>query len=362
MVVVFDAPGKTFRDELFAEYKAHRPPMPDDLRSQIEPLLAAVTAHGPAAAAHFRRRGRRRHRHAGATLRRQRQAGADLHRRQGHGAAGGRAHHADQHHEQHAHGSRRREGQVRCLARADHRLPGPHRRQLGQHPRHRQGGTEDRREVAGDLRNHRQAAGKRRRDHRRGGREPAQGTGHAGAVAPAGHHQAGPRPAGVTGWIRSRPAGRRRPARAVRAHGISRPAARAGWRCAGHWRSETRRWFCRRQCRISAIASIRTCCRTHAARRAAQLHGHHHAGAVRRLAASASKRPNWWPSTPRPPASITARRASSACRSAWSPAMRPTCRWRIAMPARPSNWTSTPAWRGSSPGSKVQRTPRWVIT
>jgi DNA polymerase-1 len=46
MVVVFDAPGKTFRDELFAEYKAHRPPMPDDLRSQIEPLLSAVTAMG----------------------------------------------------------------------------------------------------------------------------------------------------------------------------------------------------------------------------------------------------------------------------------------------------------------------------
>ncbi len=46
MVVVFDAPGRTFRDDLFAQYKAHRPPMPDDLRSQIEPLLAAVTALG----------------------------------------------------------------------------------------------------------------------------------------------------------------------------------------------------------------------------------------------------------------------------------------------------------------------------
>ncbi len=44
--VVFDAPGKTFRDELFAQYKAHRPPMPDDLRSQIEPLLEAVDALG----------------------------------------------------------------------------------------------------------------------------------------------------------------------------------------------------------------------------------------------------------------------------------------------------------------------------
>ena len=46
VAVVFDAPGKTFRDDLFAEYKSHRPPMPDDLRSQIEPLVDAVQALG----------------------------------------------------------------------------------------------------------------------------------------------------------------------------------------------------------------------------------------------------------------------------------------------------------------------------
>jgi DNA polymerase-1 len=46
IAVVFDAPGKTFRDDLFAEYKAHRPPMPDDLRAQTEPLLEAVEALG----------------------------------------------------------------------------------------------------------------------------------------------------------------------------------------------------------------------------------------------------------------------------------------------------------------------------
>ena len=46
VAVVFDAPGKTFRDDLFAEYKAHRPPMPDDLRAQIEPLLQAVVGMG----------------------------------------------------------------------------------------------------------------------------------------------------------------------------------------------------------------------------------------------------------------------------------------------------------------------------
>src|SRR5579864_7881839 len=43
--VVFDAPGRTFRDDLFAEYKAHRPPMPDDLRPQIEPLLSMIRAN-----------------------------------------------------------------------------------------------------------------------------------------------------------------------------------------------------------------------------------------------------------------------------------------------------------------------------
>ena len=46
IAVVFDAPGKTFRDELFAEYKATRPPMPDDLRSQVQPILDAVEAMG----------------------------------------------------------------------------------------------------------------------------------------------------------------------------------------------------------------------------------------------------------------------------------------------------------------------------
>ncbi|WP_031434409.1 DNA polymerase I [Methylomarinum vadi] len=44
--VVFDAPGKNFRHELYAEYKAHRPPMPDDLRVQIEPLQNLIRTMG----------------------------------------------------------------------------------------------------------------------------------------------------------------------------------------------------------------------------------------------------------------------------------------------------------------------------
>ncbi|WP_410686924.1 DNA polymerase I [Avibacterium paragallinarum] len=46
IAVVFDAKGKTFRDELFEQYKSHRPPMPDDLRKQIQPLHAIIKALG----------------------------------------------------------------------------------------------------------------------------------------------------------------------------------------------------------------------------------------------------------------------------------------------------------------------------
>jgi DNA polymerase I len=46
MAVVFDAKGPTFRNEMFSEYKAHRPAMPDDLRSQIEPIHQIVRAMG----------------------------------------------------------------------------------------------------------------------------------------------------------------------------------------------------------------------------------------------------------------------------------------------------------------------------
>ncbi|MES2626970.1 MAG: DNA polymerase I [Pseudomonadota bacterium] len=43
---VFDAKGKTFRNDMYSEYKANRPPMPDDLRSQIEPIHAMIRAMG----------------------------------------------------------------------------------------------------------------------------------------------------------------------------------------------------------------------------------------------------------------------------------------------------------------------------
>jgi len=46
IAVVFDAKGKTFRDDMYPEYKANRPPMPNDLRSQIEPLHDIIRAMG----------------------------------------------------------------------------------------------------------------------------------------------------------------------------------------------------------------------------------------------------------------------------------------------------------------------------
>ena len=46
LACVFDAKGKTFRDEVYPEYKANRAPMPDDLAAQIEPLMEAIRAMG----------------------------------------------------------------------------------------------------------------------------------------------------------------------------------------------------------------------------------------------------------------------------------------------------------------------------
>ena len=46
LVVIFDASGKTFREEIFPSYKANRPSMPEDLRQQIEPIHSIIKAMG----------------------------------------------------------------------------------------------------------------------------------------------------------------------------------------------------------------------------------------------------------------------------------------------------------------------------
>ena len=46
LAFVVDAPGPTFRDGLDPQYKAHRPPMPEELRAQVEPMMQIVAAQG----------------------------------------------------------------------------------------------------------------------------------------------------------------------------------------------------------------------------------------------------------------------------------------------------------------------------
>ncbi len=67
--MVFDASGKTFRDELFTEYKANRPPMPNDLRAQVDPLLAIDGARRACCCCASGCGGGRCHRHARARAR-----------------------------------------------------------------------------------------------------------------------------------------------------------------------------------------------------------------------------------------------------------------------------------------------------
>jgi DNA polymerase-1 len=108
VAVVFDAKGKTFRDELFAQYKAHRPPMPDRsagadssqftqiVRAMGLPLLVVEGVEADDVIGTLARQ---------ASEQRQIQD-SDLHRRQGHGAAGQWPCHAGQHHDRHRAGPR----------------------------------------------------------------------------------------------------------------------------------------------------------------------------------------------------------------------------------------------------------------
>ena len=148
VVVVFDAKGPTFRNEIYAQYKANRPPMPDELREQIDPIHNAIRAMGlpliciggveaddvigTLSVAGGEGRPRRRH----------------LHRRQRYGAAGQRPRHAHKHHEQHRHGSRWCGGEVWCAASTHYRLAGAYGRQGRQHTRCRRCGRENGNRVA----------------------------------------------------------------------------------------------------------------------------------------------------------------------------------------------------------------------
>ena len=186
--------------------------------------------HGPAHPARVRRGSRRRDRHAGLRRREREPQRAHLHRRQGHGAAGVAADHADQHHERHDARPRRREDEVRRVSRADHRLPGAGGRQLRQHPGHRQGGTQDRGQVAGQVFDARRAGRRRRQRRRQGGREPARRPRDARARAQARDHPHRCDAAGFAAAAQAPAAGHRGAARAVHAARAAFAAQAARWR------------------------------------------------------------------------------------------------------------------------------------
>ena len=161
IAVVMDAPGKTFRDALFAEYKSNRPPMPDALRQQIDPLLAAIEALGlpllrvegveadDVIGTLAVQAAPRRHRYG------------DRHGRQGHGPAGQRAHNAARHDaarpRQSAapHGCSRSDREVPGKTDPDHRLPRTRGRQLRQYPGRAESGPENGRRTAEGVRRRR---------------------------------------------------------------------------------------------------------------------------------------------------------------------------------------------------------------
>ena len=172
--VIFDAKGKTFRDDLYAEYKANRPPMPMELRAQIEPVHALVRALGFPVLEVGGGGGRRRHRHPRGT----RQGGgarrARLHRRQGHGPARGRLRHHGQHHGRGGPRCGRGDGQVRCAAGVNGRLSRAGRRYGRQRPRGPEGRAQDRLEVARRVPDDREPRRARQRDQGQGRGEPAR--------------------------------------------------------------------------------------------------------------------------------------------------------------------------------------------
>ena len=320
IAVVFDAPGRTFRDDLFAEYKAQRPAMPDDLRAQIEPLLQMIGALGlpllrvPGVEADdvigtLARRAARR-----------RAVGAHLHRRQGHGAAGRRIDHAHQHHDQYGARPRRRQGEVRRLPRADHRLPRARRRQLRQHPRaSTRWARRPPRSCCSSSAASTSSSARIAEVPGKVGENLRDGTRHARAVAAPGDHPHRPRAAAVA---RGADAGAQPDTATLRElYGATSCAG-----CCVSSKAAKRRRVCRRrrrrgrrarrECRASrrgAAASVTAPPPSNAATRRSATGKSSSAGsrgcAPRRCS----------PSTPKPPASTTCAPRSSACPSALEP-------------------------------------------
>ena len=150
---VFDAKGKTFRDDWYAEYKANRPSMPEDLSRQIEPIHVAVRALGwPLVMIE----GVEADDVIGTLAvagREARHEGDRVDGRQGSGSARDGSCHPHQYDDQRNARPRRRAGEVRRAAGADRRLSVAHRRYRRQRAGRRKVRPEDSAQVAHAIRN-----------------------------------------------------------------------------------------------------------------------------------------------------------------------------------------------------------------
>ena len=147
IAVVFDAKGRSFRNEIYAEYKAHRPSMPDDLRVQIAPIHDIIRAMGlPLLIIEGVEADDVIGTLASEATQKQAQR-SDIDVRQGSRATGQRSRDACRHDDRHAPRSRWRDREVRSAARTDHRLPRADGRHVRQRSGRSQGGTEDGRKV-----------------------------------------------------------------------------------------------------------------------------------------------------------------------------------------------------------------------
>ena len=194
--VVFDAPGKTFRDAWYPEYKAHRPPMPDDLVRQIEPLHELVRAHGwPLLMVD----GVEADDVIGTLAKQARAASIDCVISTGDKdlAQLVRARRQARQHDEQRNARRSRRGrQVRRPRRSDARPARADRRRGRQRAGRPEGRAEDGGEVARAVRNARRGRRARRRDPRRRRREPARDARLAAAGQAAPHREDGLHAAG----------------------------------------------------------------------------------------------------------------------------------------------------------------------
>ena len=248
---------------------------------------------------------------------------------------------AGEHHDRLVARPRGRQGQVRRVSRADRGLPRAGRRRLGQHSGRAQGGSEDGREVAEPVHDGSTTCS------RTGTRSRARWARACAPTPTTSRCRASSPPSTATSISRSSPRelvptapdvetlrelySRLELRSLLKQLSGGEPATHLRRNCPPRGRTpRPRRGEGLSPYRRAAEAAAHP----PAGSRPPRVRGDPRRGGVRALDAAARSRRSWSPSTPRRPRSTTCRRRSSASRSAWSPAARPTCRSRTPAPAR----------------------------